>query len=97
MMGPDGVIVGPDFLRHTLVELLWKTDAKKKLPLWVTDRFSFIIPSSPNDFSRLGLSFDAIQNKTYKLTLMASCTIIGGYECSGTVTFRGTHDIGSGR
>jgi hypothetical protein len=98
MMGPDGaVMVGPDFLRHTLVELLWRTELEGKIPVSALDRFQFIIPSSPNDFSRLGLSFDALQTKTYKLTVMGSCTIIGGWECSGTMTFRGTHDIGSGR
>ena len=96
MTGPNGdVVVDPDFLRHTLVELLWKTNLKGKIPLWALDRFSFVVPSSPNDYSRAGLSFDLLQSKPYKLTLTGSCTILGGFECSGSLTFSGSHNLGS--
>jgi hypothetical protein len=96
MTGPTGdIVVSPDFLRHTLVELLWKTKLNGKIPLWALDRFSFVIPSSPNNFSRAGLSFDVVQSKTYKLTLTGTCSILGGIECSGTLSFSGSHNLGS--
>ncbi len=98
MTGPSGdVVVDPDFLRHTIVELLWKTNLKGKIPIWALDRFSFTIPSSRNDFSRAGVSFDLVQSKTYKLTLAGSCTIHGEFECSGNLSFSGSHNLGSGR
>ncbi len=90
MTGPNGdPVVDPDFLRHTLVELLWKSKLKGRIPLWVTERFSFVIPSSPNDYSRLGLSLDISPSTTYKLTLTGSCTILGGFECSATLGLSG--------
>ncbi len=50
MTGRNGdVVVDPDFLRHTLVELLWKTKLKGKIPLWALDRFSFVIPKQTTD------------------------------------------------
>lgn len=90
------VVVGPNAPRHTGVELLWKTDLQGKVPQWVLDRFSFDIPSTPMEFQRLGISFDLVQTKNYKLTARGSCGVHGGFNCSGTLTFHGTHNIGGG-
>ena len=90
MTGANGEpVVDPDFLRHTLVELLWKSKLKGKIPLWVTERFSFVIPSSPNEYSRLGVSLDLSPSTTYKLTMTGSCTILGSFECSATLGLSG--------
>jgi hypothetical protein len=83
------VIVDPDFLRHALVELVWKTNLKGTLPLWALDRVSFDIMSSPQDFSRAGVSIDLIQSDRYKLTLRGSCGVSDDFEASGTLTFSG--------
>jgi hypothetical protein len=91
------VIVNPNAPRHTAVELLWKTNLKGKVPQWVLDRFSFDIFSTPNDFSRVGVSFDLVQSEKYKLTLRGGCGVHGGFNCSGTLTFSAKHDVGSGR
>ena len=83
------VILNPNFLAHALVELFWKTMLQGKLPLWMLNRVSFDIPSTPNDFARAGVSLDLIQSKQYKLTLRGTCSILGGFDCSGTLTFSG--------
>lgn len=97
MTDTDGnIVVNPDSPRHIGVELLWKTDLQGKVPQWVLDRTSFDIPSTPNDFSRVGVSFDLIQKKNVKLTVRGSCGIHGGFNCSGTLTLHGKHNIGGG-
>ncbi|WGR92620.1 hypothetical protein MTX20_32440 [Bradyrhizobium sp. ISRA435] len=51
------------------------------------------MPNSANDFSRLGISVDMYQRKDLHVTVTASCGIFGGFECSGTVSISGTHDL----
>lgn len=82
-------VVNPNFLAHAMVELFWKTMLQGKLPLWALNRISFDIPSTPNDFSRAGVSIDLIQSKQYKLTLRGTCSVMGDLDCSGTLTFSG--------
>jgi len=97
MTGPDNeVVVDPDFLRHTLVELLWKTKLKGELPSWAIDRVNLIVPSSPNRYAKVGISFDLAKSKQYKLAISGSCGLagVGGFECSGTMNLTGTHDLG---
>jgi hypothetical protein len=96
MTGPNNeVVVDPDFLRHTLVELLWKTKLKGKIPGWAVDRVNLIVPSSPNKYSKVGISFDVAHSKQYNLVISGSCGLasVGGFECSGTMNLVGTHDL----
>jgi hypothetical protein len=80
------VIVDPDALRHIFVELLWKTDLQGKLPFWALDHVNFTIPSSPNDFSRLGISIDVAQFGRVKIALNGTCSTDGKMETAGTLT-----------
>jgi hypothetical protein len=94
--GPNGeVIVDPDFFRHLVVELLWKTNLRGRIPDWAVDRVNFIIPSSPNNYSKLGVSFDVAKSKQYRLTVSGSCGLaaVSGFECSGTINLTGSHDL----
>ena len=79
-------IVDPDALRHIFVELLWKTDLQGKLPFWALDDINFVIPSSPNDFSRVGVSIDVAKFGRVNVALNGSCSTDGKMECSGTLT-----------
>jgi hypothetical protein len=80
------VIVDPDALRHIFVELLWKTDLQSKLPFWALDHVNFTIPSSPNDFSRVGVSVDIAQFGRVKIALNGNCSADGKMETAGTLT-----------
>ena len=80
------VIVDPDALRHIFVELLWKTDLQGKLPFWALDDINFIIPSSPNEFSRLGISIDVAKFGRVNIALNGSCATDGKMEASGSLT-----------
>lgn len=94
MNGVNGeLVVNPDFLRHLIVELLWKTEARKNLPGWVVDHVNFILPSSYNDYSRIGLSLDAQMTKNAKISLSGTCTLYGAFECSANVSISGVHDL----
>lgn len=89
MVLADGtVILNPNMIRHTLVELVWKTMLKGHLPLWAINRVNFDIPSTPTEFMRAGISVDLLQGKTYKLTLRGTCSVFGDFNASGTLTFR---------
>ena len=79
------IVVDPDFLRHTVVELLWKTNMKGRIPAWAVDHVSWIVPSSPNKYSRIGVSFDLVQSEKAKVVLTGSCGFGGGFNCSGTL------------
>ncbi|KYK44858.1 MULTISPECIES: hypothetical protein [Bradyrhizobium] len=80
------IIVDPDALRHIFVELLWKTNLQGKLPFWALDNVNFIIPSSPNDFSRVGVSVDIAKFGRVKIALNGSCSADGKMEAAGTLT-----------
>jgi hypothetical protein len=91
MVGADGKpILDPNMVRHTLVELFWKTMLQGKLPLWALNRVSFDIPSTPTEFSRAGVSLDLIQGRKYKLTLRGTCALGGDFNASGTLAFSGS-------
>lgn len=92
------VVINPDFIRHYVVELIWKTKLHGKVPPWFVDHVNLIVPSSPNKYSRLGVSFDLVQSEKVKLSLTGSCGIEGGFNCSGAISLFGTHDVfGDGR
>ena len=80
------VIVDPDALRHIFVELLWKTDLQGKLPFWALDNVNFVIPSSPNDFSRVGVTVDVAKFGRVNIALNGTCSLDGKMETSGTMT-----------
>jgi hypothetical protein len=84
------VIVDPDALRHIFVELLWKTDLQGKMPFWALDHVNFIIPSSPNDFSRVGVSIDVAQFGRVNIALNGTCSVDAAMETAGTLTLRFT-------
>jgi hypothetical protein len=92
--GPDGdVIVDPDFLEHVVNELLLKSKLEHKLPEWLIDRLSLDLPNSTNAYSRVGVSFDFVQRKNYRVRWTSSCSVLGNLECSTTFSISGTHDL----
>jgi hypothetical protein len=94
--GADGdITVGPNFAHHAGNELFWKTSLP--LPRWAAEHIDLILPNSANDFSRVGISADMYRTKDLRVTATGSCGIFGGFECSGTVTVSGTHDLLGGR
>jgi hypothetical protein len=89
MVAADGtVMLNPNMVRHTLVELVWKTMLKGHLPLWAINRVNFDIPGVPTEFARAGISVDLLQGKTYRLSLRGTCSVFGDFNASGTLTFR---------
>ncbi len=84
----DDVMVTPDFLRHLLVELIWKD--KLGAPQWV----DLVIPDS--QYSRVGLRLNLVQSEKVNLTVQGTCGVTGKFDCSGTVNLFGKHDWGGG-
>src|SRR5690606_8113836 len=96
MSGPNkSLVVNPDFLRHLVVELLWKTKLKGKLPDWAVDRINLVLPSSHNAFSKVGISFDTLKSEKYTLSITGACGLAGtgGFECVGTFNLTGVHNL----
>lgn len=88
----DGALtVGPNFVHHAGNELFWKSNPH--VPRWAAEHIDLILPNSANDFSRVGISVDMYQRKDLRVTITGSCGIFGGFECSGTVSISGTHDL----
>lgn len=76
----DFLSLTPNAGQHTLNELLVKTIAAEglDLPDWFLDRFNLHFLGPQVNYQRIGVSFDVLKGKTYKLTVMASC---GLTEC----------------
>jgi len=90
--GVDGALtVGPNFAHHAANELFWKTTLP--LPRWAAEHVDLILPNSANDFSRFGVSVDMYRRNDLRVTVTGSCGIFGGFECSGTLSVSGTHDL----
>lgn len=87
------LVVTPDAFRHWLIELIWKTKLRGKIPDWFVDHVNLVLPSTPNQFSRVGISFDLVKKETVKVSVTGSCGLSGGFNCSGTVNVTGTHDL----
>lgn len=86
--GADGgIVLDPDFAEHLVNELLFKSKLDHKLPDWLIDRLSIVLPNSTNDYSRFGLSFDLMQQTNYRVRVTGSCSVQG--DCSATVSFSG--------
>ena len=96
MSGPDqNLVVNPDFLRHLVVELLWKTKLKGKIPGWARERVDLVLPSSYNAFSKVGLGYDFVKSNEFNLSLTGACGLagMGGFECVATFNLTGTHNL----
>lgn len=65
----------PNAGQHTVNELLLKTIAAQALdlPTWFKDRLNLHVLGPQVNYQRVGVSFDVLKGKTYKLTVMASC------------------------
>lgn len=89
--GADGgVVVDPDFAQHMVNELLYKTNLNGIFPNWMIDRLSIELPNSSNQYAnRVGISGDLVQRKNLRVRLTASCSILGPFEYSGTVSVSG--------
>ena len=90
------VMLSPDLFRHVVVELLWKTKLRRKIPDWAVDRINLIVPSAPNRFSKVGISYDMAKSEKAKISITGACGWKGGFNCSGTLNFVGLHDLGGG-
>lgn len=90
------IVLDPDLLGHTANELIWKTNLKGKLPLWLLNGLNLMPPSSPFRYRRAGASIDVLKGKGYSVKITGSCQVLGGFECSGTFSISGSHDIGGG-
>lgn len=87
LTGPNGeMVVDPDFLQHLLNELIWKTKADSIAGLWGFRGLSFEFPNSAHEYSRIGIKYDFLDRKNYRLTLRGSCAIRGDSECQITLT-----------
>jgi hypothetical protein len=92
MTGPDGgVVVDPDFAQHLVNELWFRTKLDHKLPDWLIDRFSIVLPNSSNEYSRVGASFDLVQQKSYKVRVTGSCSILGPCDFTTTLSISGKY------
>lgn len=85
-----GVALDPDFAEHLVNELLFKSKLDNKLPDWLIDRLSIELPNSTNDYSRVGVSVDLAQQKSYRVRVTGSCSVFGPVDCSATLSVSGT-------
>jgi hypothetical protein len=71
----NNVTITPNVVHHLFNELIIKTIIAEKahIPSWVLDRLNIHVLSPEMNYRRLGLSFDVLKGKNYKLTLSASC------------------------
>jgi hypothetical protein len=83
------LVVDPDVLQHLFNELIFKTYGKYLLPEAIVNRVNLVLPSTANDFNRVGVSVDAYKTRKYRVTVSATCSVFGQHECSGTVAVSG--------
>lgn len=77
------VVLNPELIRHTLVELLWKD--KLKVPKGI----ELVTPSTSNYYDRFGLRADfAILNKK-TISAEQSCSVHSGLGCAVTMSLNG--------
>ena len=81
-MGKD-VALTPDFLQHTLLELIWKDK------LGIPDAVEVYVPNSANDFSRMGIRGTATLTPRLRLSVDASYNIRGKRGFSKTLVLEG--------
>jgi hypothetical protein len=74
MMNGDGDLsITPNVGSHFIHELLFQTIAGEHLPTWFIDRVKLHFFSPELGYRRLGVSYDVLKGRTYKLTVTASC------------------------
>jgi hypothetical protein len=83
------LVVDPDVIQHLFNELIFKTYGKYILPEAIVNRVNLELPSTANDFNRVGVSVDVYKTKKYRVTVSATCSVFGQHECSGTVAVSG--------
>tara|TARA_R110002167_G_scaffold346819_1_gene557597 strand:- start:1177 stop:1950 length:774 start_codon:yes stop_codon:yes gene_type:complete len=77
------VVLNPELIRHTLVELLWKD--KLKVPKGI----ELVTPSASNYYDRIGLRTDlSILNKK-TISAEQSCSVHSGLGCAVTMSLSG--------
>lgn len=81
-MGKD-VTMTPDFLQHTLLELIWKDK------LGMPDAVEIYVPNSANDFTRMGLRGTAALTPRLRLSVDASYNVRGKRGFSKTLVLEG--------
>jgi hypothetical protein len=81
-MGSD-VAMTPDFLQHTLLELIWKDTLK------IPDAVEIYVPNSANDFSRMGVRATATLTSRLRLSADVSYNIRGKRGYSRTLVLEG--------
>lgn len=79
----SGVTMTPDFLQHTLLELIWKDK------LGMPDAVEIYVPNSGNDFSRMGLRGTAALTPRLRLSVDASYNVRGKRGFSKTLVLEG--------
>ena len=95
--GADGALtVGPNF-GHYAPAMSCSGRPACLCRAGAAEHIDLILPNSANDFSRVGISVDMYRTKDLRVTATGSCGIFGGFECSGTVSVSGTHDLLGGR
>lgn len=79
----EDVIINPEFIRHLLVELIWKD--KLKVPKGI----ELVTPSASNYYDRFGLraDFSVLNNKS--ISVEQSCSIHSGLGCAATISLSG--------
>lgn len=87
--------ITPDFVYHTLVELLFRTGLNGHFSNKTLQAIDFIMPASHENFAlNFGAQVTAINRKDLKLTLRGMCSVHeGGCEWTGTVNLTGTHNL----
>ena len=81
-MGQD-VTMTPDFLQHTLLELIWKDK------LGIPDALEVYVPNSANDFSRMGVRGTAKLTSRLRLSVDASYKVRGKRGFSKSLVLEG--------
>ncbi len=77
------VTVTPDFLQHTLLELIWKDK------LGMPDAVEIYVPNSANEYSRIGIRATATLNPRLRLSVDAGYTVRGKRGFSKTLILEG--------
>jgi hypothetical protein len=83
------IVVDPDLVQHIFNELLFKTYGKYILPEGIVKRVNLVLPSTANDFNRIGVSVDAYKSKKFRISVSGTCSVFGPHECSGIITLSG--------
>ena len=79
----NDVMMTPDFLQHTLLELIWKDK------LGVPDAVEIFVPNSKNDYSSMGIRATAKLGRNVRVSVNASYNVRGKRGFSKTIVLQG--------